>query len=159
MVSTDVNPLGALHDPRALQDVVVGLPLHLVLQGSHLTLCLCIRQIPCGKGNMRANGGQTYGYIYIFFFFMIWIWVWEYDMSFSMWYEPDIYWTDVWTTYYTRLTNTLTSTSSVRSEIPVASTRAGWITSMVLEQNFSKSGIRLGSWNRLMWMSDTLNQI
>lgn len=42
--------------------------------------------------------------------------------------------------------------------LPVASTRSGLITSIVSVQNFSKSGTRLGSWNRLMWMSDTLNQ-
>lgn len=42
--------------------------------------------------------------------------------------------------------------------VPVASTRAGLITSVVSVQNFSKSGMRLGSWNRLMWMSDTLEK-
>lgn len=47
MISTDVYPLSALHHTGPLQDVVVGLPLHLMLEGTHLTLCFSICQIPC----------------------------------------------------------------------------------------------------------------
>lgn len=47
MVSTDVNPFGAFQHPRPLQDVVIGLPLHLMLQGAHLALGLRIRQVSC----------------------------------------------------------------------------------------------------------------
>lgn len=39
--------------------------------------------------------------------------------------------------------------------LPVARTSAGWITSIVSEQNFSKSGARLGSRNLLIWISET----
>lgn len=48
MISTDVYPPGALHHARSLQDVVVGLPLHLMLEGAHLALCFGVGQIPCG---------------------------------------------------------------------------------------------------------------
>lgn len=48
MISTDVYPPSALHHAGPLQDVVVGLPLHLMLEGAHLTLCFSISQIPCG---------------------------------------------------------------------------------------------------------------
>lgn len=48
VISTDVYPSSALHHSRPLQDVVVGLPLHLVLQGSHFTLCFSISQVSCG---------------------------------------------------------------------------------------------------------------
>lgn len=48
MISTDVYPPSALHHAGPLQDVVVGLPLHLVLEGAHLALCFSISQIPCG---------------------------------------------------------------------------------------------------------------
>lgn len=50
MVTADVYPLGALHHAGTLQDVVVGLPLHLVLQGAHLILRLGVGQVPCGEG-------------------------------------------------------------------------------------------------------------
>lgn len=50
MITTDVYPLGALHHAGPLQDIVVGLPLHLVLQGAHLILRLGVGQIPCGEG-------------------------------------------------------------------------------------------------------------
>lgn len=47
MISSDVYPPRALHHTRPLQDVVVGLPLHLVLERTHLTLRFSICQIPC----------------------------------------------------------------------------------------------------------------
>lgn len=49
MISTDVYPPRALHHAGPLQDVVIGLPLHLMLQGAHLTLGFSISQIPCGE--------------------------------------------------------------------------------------------------------------
>lgn len=45
MVSTDVNPFGALHDMGPLQNIVVGLPLYFMLKGTHFALCLCICQV------------------------------------------------------------------------------------------------------------------
>ena len=54
VISPDVYPPRALHHPGPLQDVVVGLPLHLMLQGAHLALRLSVRQVPCG----RRKGGQ-----------------------------------------------------------------------------------------------------
>lgn len=54
MVSADVYPPGALHHTRPLQDVVVGLPLHLMLEGTQLALRFSIGQIPCG-----GRRGQT----------------------------------------------------------------------------------------------------
>lgn len=54
MISTDVYPPGALHHAGPLQDVVVGLPLHLVLEGTHLALRFSIGQIPCG-GSEKIN--------------------------------------------------------------------------------------------------------
>lgn len=70
MISADVDPLGALHHAGPLQDVVVSLPLHLVLQGAHLVLRLGIGQIPCGEGGAlmmqrwRPAGPQMEGLIY-----------------------------------------------------------------------------------------------
>lgn len=108
VITADVYPLGALHHAGPLQDAVVGLPLHLVLQGAHLVLRLGVGQIPCGEGgalkDAAASGRRPPG-------------------------------------------GGLT--------LPVASTRSGLITPMVSVQNFSKSGTRRGSRNRLMWMSDT----
>lgn len=52
MITTDVYPLGALHHAGTLQDIVVGLPLHLVLQGAHLILRLGVGQVPCGEGGV-----------------------------------------------------------------------------------------------------------
>lgn len=54
MVSADVYPPGALHHARPLQDVVVGLPLHLVLEGTQLALGFCISQISC-RGGRRTK--------------------------------------------------------------------------------------------------------
>lgn len=54
MITADVYPLGALHHAGPLQDVVVGLPLHLVLQGAQLILCLSISQIPWGEGGAKV---------------------------------------------------------------------------------------------------------
>lgn len=48
MISADVYPPSALHHAGPLQDVVVGLPLHLMLEGTHLTLRFSICQISCG---------------------------------------------------------------------------------------------------------------
>lgn len=56
MVAADVYPLGALHHAGPLQDVMVGLPLHLVLQRAYLILRLGIGQIPCVE---RAGGGAS----------------------------------------------------------------------------------------------------
>lgn len=52
VITADVDPLGALHHAGPLQDVVVGLPLHLVLQGAQLILRLGIGQIPCREGGV-----------------------------------------------------------------------------------------------------------
>lgn len=71
MITADVDPLGALHHAGPLQDVVVGLPLHLVLQGAHLILRLGVGQIPCGEGgalNMqccRPAGPKMKGFRYL----------------------------------------------------------------------------------------------
>lgn len=71
MITADVYPLGALHHAGPLQDVVVGLPLHLVLQGAHLILRLGIGQIPCGEGGVvmmqrcRPAGPKMKGLFYL----------------------------------------------------------------------------------------------
>lgn len=59
MVSADVYPLGALHHARPLQDVVVGLPLHLMLEGTQLALRFSIGQISCG-GRRREKRVLTH---------------------------------------------------------------------------------------------------
>ena len=51
VIPTDVYPPGVLHHTWPLQYVVVGLPLHLMLEGTHLTLRFGICQVPC-----RADG-------------------------------------------------------------------------------------------------------
>lgn len=56
MISTDVYPPSALHHVGPLQDVVVGLPLHLMLEGTHLTLGFSIGQIPCGVEEDKQHG-------------------------------------------------------------------------------------------------------
>lgn len=55
MISTDVYPPSALHHAGSLQDVVIGLPLHLMLQGAHLTLGFSISQIPCGEEEKQTR--------------------------------------------------------------------------------------------------------
>lgn len=56
MISTDVYPPSALHHAGPLQDVVVGLPLHFMLEGTHLTLGFSIGQIPCGVEEDKQHG-------------------------------------------------------------------------------------------------------
>lgn len=55
MISTDVYPPSALHHAGPLQDIMVGLPLHLMLEGAHLTLCFSICQVPCGAEQEKQH--------------------------------------------------------------------------------------------------------
>lgn len=145
MISTDVYPPGALHHARPLQDVVVGLPLHLMLEGTHFALCFSICQIPCEaeKESVRHLQGCIWGH-----------WSPKSFLRTALTKGPH----PICLITIQRFSKYLELVKGGGITVPVASTRAGLITSMVSVQNFSKSGMRLGSWNRLMWMSDTLNQ-